>query len=297
MKRRYAGFVRCWHGDCFVCRLFPVTFASSLGFRSAGRIRNVHCRRGTAGCKHRSPLDVQVVVHAGADRAPARHPVRRLDPRLRRRAQGSQRRLSQTHLDDRGSDRVLRRRARHRRRRRPQEGRAGGRQGAGLFRGDDDGRAHPRHRARLRRRAGPWHEHRYLDPRCQCTQHLCGQRPQAQGRRGVELPPQHHPDHLVRRAGAQRRAAGAVLRDPVRRLAGARRRREGRDGDRDHRSGLHRAVQGDGPDRPRRPARRARRSRLHGRPLRRRIAQATRLSRRAVLCRDRDLRRSWCSAA
>ena len=39
---------------------------------------------------------------------------------------------------------------------------------------------------------------------------------------------EHHPDHLVRCAVAQRRAAGAVLRDPVRRRPGAGRRREGR---------------------------------------------------------------------
>ena len=66
--------------------------------------------------------------------------------------------------------------------------------------------------ARLCVRARPRHEHRSVDARRQGAQHLCRQRPQAAGRRHRQLPPQHHPDHLVRRAGAQRRAAGAVLR-------------------------------------------------------------------------------------
>ena len=39
--------------------------------------------------------------------------------------------------------------------------------------------------------------------------YLCRQRPKAQGRRHRQLPDEHHPDHLVRRAGAQRRVAGA----------------------------------------------------------------------------------------
>ena len=63
------------------------------------------------------------------------------------------------------------------------------------------------------------------------------------------LPAQHHPDHLVRRAVAQRRAAGAVLRDPVRRRPGAGRRREGREDHLDHRRGLDRAVPRHGADR------------------------------------------------
>ena len=42
------------------------------------------------------------------------------------------------------------------------------------------------------------------------------QRPQAQRRRHRQLPHEHHPDHVVRRAVAQRRASGAVLRDHLR---------------------------------------------------------------------------------
>ena len=166
--------------------------------------------------RRRPPLDIQVALRPGADRSPARDRARRRHARLCDRVENPQRCLPQADLDDRRADRVLRGRARHRRRRRPQEGGPRRRQGAHLFRGDDDCRAHPRHRARLRRRARKRHEHRHLDPRCQCPQYLCGQCPQAQGRRSRQLHPQHHSDHLVRRAGAQRRAAGAVFRHPVR---------------------------------------------------------------------------------
>jgi hypothetical protein len=126
------------------------------------------------------------------------------------------------------ADRVLRGRARHRRRRRPQKGRAGWRQGAGLFRGDDVGRAGRRPAAGLSVRPGPRHEHRSVDARCQGTQRLCRQRAQTAGRRYRQLPPQHHPDYLLRRAGAQRRAAGPIFRHHLRRQSCVGRRREGR---------------------------------------------------------------------
>ena len=54
------------------------------------------------------------------------------------------------------------------------------------------------------------------------------QRAKAEGRGHRQLPDEHHPDHLVRRAGAQRRAAGVVLRHPVRRQPRPGRRRKGR---------------------------------------------------------------------
>ena len=94
-----------------------------------------------------------------------------------------------------------------------------------------------------------------------------------QGARRRQLHPQHHPDDVDRRAGPQRRAAGAVLRHPVRRslaLVGEPAQQvtsmieavvEG-------------AVQGHGADRARRAARRSRRGRLYGRQIRRRLAQA-----------------------
>ena len=47
-----------------------------------------------------------------------------------------------------------------------------------------------------------------------------------QGRRHRQLPPEYHPDHVVRRAVAQRRAAGAVLRHHFRHQPGAGRRRK-----------------------------------------------------------------------
>ena len=142
-------------------------------------------------------------------------------------------------------------------------------------------------------RPRPRHEHRSVDARCQGAQHLCRQRPQAAGRRHRQLPAQHHPDHLVRRAVAQRRAAGAVLRGAVRRRPRAGRRREGRAGHLAHRRGLDRAVPRHGTDRAGRAARRARRGRLHRRQIRRRLAQAARLAGGAVL---RLASRSSCSA-
>ena len=71
---------------------------------------------------------------------------------------------------------------------------------------------------------GDGHEHRTSPARRARAQHLRRQCPQAAGRRHRRLRAQHHPHHLVRRAGAQRRAAGAVLRHPVRRQPGAGRR-------------------------------------------------------------------------
>ena len=140
-------------------------------------------------------------------------------------SENPQRRLPQADLDDRRADRVLRRRARHRRRRRSEEGRPGRRQGAGLFRGHDDGRARSSASCSPFSFA-PGHGMNIdtVDARRQGAQHLCRQCAQAAGRRRRQLPPQHHPDHLVRRAGAQRRAAGAVLRHPVRRRARSGRR-------------------------------------------------------------------------
>ena len=125
----------------------------------------------------------------------------------------------------------------------------GRRQGAGLFRGHDHGRAGRRPGARLFVRPRPRHEHRSLDARCQGAQYLRRQRAQAAGRRHRQLPPQHHSDHLVRRAVAQRRAAGAVLRHHLRRQPGAGRRREGRAHQFVHRCGIDRPVPGDGADR------------------------------------------------
>ena len=42
-----------------------------------------------------------------------------------------------------------------------------------------------------------------VDAGCQCTLQLRRQCPQAEGRRHRQLPHEHHPDHLVRRAVAQ----------------------------------------------------------------------------------------------
>ena len=218
------------------------------------------------------------------------------DARLRGRAQASQRRLPQAHLDDRRADRVLRRRARHRRRRRPEEGRPGRRQGAGLFRGDDDRRA-DRSASCSPSSFGPGHgmniDTSTLD--AACAQHLRRQRAQAAGRRGgsfiLNIIPTTSFDALARNDVLQV-LFFAILFGVSLALVGG----EGRDGHRDDRGGLDRAVQGHGPDRSRGPARRARRRRLHGRPLRRRIAQATRLSGRAVLRRRSRSSSSWCSA-
>ena len=143
---------------------------------------------------------LHIAFRPGAGRAGARDRARHGRARLRRRAQDLQRRLPEADLDDRRADRVLRRGAWHRRRRRPEKGRTGRRQGAGLFRGHDHGRARRRPAARLSVRARPRHEHRSVDARCQGARHLCRQRAQAAGRRHRQLPHQHHPDHIVRRA-------------------------------------------------------------------------------------------------
>ena len=233
---------------------------------------------------------LHVSLRPGAGGAVARHRARHGRARIRRRAQDLQRRVPEADLDDRGADRVLRRRARHRRRRRPQKGRTGRRQGAGLFRGDDHGRARGRPAAGLSVRPRPRHEHRSVDAGCQGAQQLRRQCPQAEGRRHRQLPGQHHPDHLVRRAVAQRRAAGAVLRDPLRHQPGAGRRRKGRKDHLVHRRGFDRAVPRHGPDRARRAARRARRGRLYRRQIRRRLAQATAVAGRPVLRLAGDLR-------
>ena len=108
-----------------------------------------------------------ITFRPGGGGAAARHRARHGDAGFRRRPEDLQRRLPQADLDDRGADRVLRRGARHRRRRRPQEGRAGRRQGADLFRGDDHGRAGRRPAAGLSVRPRPRHEHRHLDARRQ----------------------------------------------------------------------------------------------------------------------------------
>ena len=128
-----------------------------------------------------------------------------------------------------GADRVLRGGARHCRRRRPQKGRTGRRQGADLFRGDDHGRAGRRPGARLCVRPGHGMN---IDPStldAKAINTYADNAHKLQGGGIGELPAQHHPDHLVRRAVAQRRAAGAVLRDPVRHRPGAGRRRKGRE--------------------------------------------------------------------
>ena len=245
----------------------------------------------------RSETNLRLAVRPGPGRAGAGHRARHGRAGLCRQPQDPQRRLPEADLDDRGADRVLRGRAWHCRRRRPQEGRPGRRQGAGLFRGDDHGGARGRAHARLSLRPRPWHEHRSLDARCQGAQHLCRQRPQAAGRGRRRLPAQHHPDHLVRRAVAQRRAPGAVLRGALRRQPRAGRRREGRARHLDHRRGLDRAVPRHGTDRPRRAAWRARRGRLHRRQVRRRLAEAARLAGDAVLRLGRRSSCSACSAA
>ena len=244
-----------------------------------------HCR--CAGC---TKAALYIAVRSGPCRTAARDRARDGRSRICRQPEDFQRRLLEADFDDRRADRVLRRRARHRRRRRPQEGRAGRRQGAGLFRGDDDGGAGGRPVARLFVRPRPRHERRSIDARCQGAQHLCRQRPQAEGRRDRQLPAEHHPDHLVRRAVAQRRAAGAVLRDPVRHQPCPGRRRKGREDHLADRRRIDRAVPDDGPDRARGAARRARRGRLYGREVRRRLAQATGLAGRPVLRLGRDLR-------
>ncbi|MGY4452093.1 hypothetical protein ACVWZR_006753 [Bradyrhizobium sp. i1.3.1] len=267
-----------WHGCC--------SFLTSKT-RQTGGVHHVDHHRGTY---RRAEAALHLAVRPGPRRAGAwRHPG---DGRsgLRHRAQDPQRRLPEADLDDRGPDRVLRRRARHCRCRRPQEGRPGRRQGAGLFRGDDDGRPRGRSAARLSLRSRPRHEHRSLDARRQGAQHLCRQRAQAVRRRPRRLPDECDPQHLLRCAVAQRRAPGAVLRGPVRCWPCARRRREGRAGHIDHRRGLHRAVSGHGADRAGRAARRARRGRLYRRQIRRRLAEAARLAGDAVLRLGRHLR-------
>ena len=121
------------------------------------------------------------------------------------------------------------------------------------------------------------------------AQHLLGQRVQAAWRRLQRLHPQHHPDHLVRRAGPQRRAAGAVLRHHLRRQPGPGRRPR-QAGHRPGRDGVQGAVPRHGADRARGAARRAGRGRLHGRPVRHPLAGAAGLAGRAVLVRRRVLR-------
>ena len=70
-------------------------------------------------------------------------------------------------------------------------------------------------------RPRPRHEHRHLKPRCQGARQLCRQGEEPQRRRRRQLPAEHHPDHLLRCAVAQRRIAGPVLRDHLRRQPGA----------------------------------------------------------------------------
>ena len=130
-----------------------------------------------------------------------------------------------------------------------EEGRPRRRQGAPLFRGHDHRRAGRRTAPRLSLPTGRGDEHRCREARRACPERLCRQRPQAAWRRCRRLHPQHHPDHFVRRARAQRRASGAVLRHRLWRQPGARRRarQAGRGPDRD---GVEGAVPRHGADRP-----------------------------------------------
>src|SRR5208282_1180162 len=73
---------------------------------------------------------LQVAICAGGRRLAARHRARSVCARVCDRAQILQRRIPEADHDDRGADRFLRRRARHRRGRRSEEGRAGRRQSA-----------------------------------------------------------------------------------------------------------------------------------------------------------------------
>ena len=238
-----------------------------------------------------------LAVRPGPGRALAGHRTRHGRAGFRDQPENPQRRLPQTDLDDRGADRVLRGGAWHCRRRRLQEGRPRRRQGADLFRGDDHDRARGRPAARLSVRPRPRHEHQPVEPGSQGAHHLSPTTPTSCGRRHRRLPAQCRPQHLVRRAGAQRRAAGAVLRGAVRHQPGAGRRREGREDHLHHRRGFDRAVPHHGADRAHRAARRAGRGGLHRRQIWRRLAEAARLAGRAVLRLGRRSSFSASSAA
>ena len=195
--------------------------------------------------------------------------------------------------------RVLRRRARHRRGRRPQEGRPGRHQGADLLRGRHDHRAGARHRRSptpsspgVGMNIDPKHAGRQARWRLHA-------RPRAGvRRRRLRIPAEDHPDHRRRRlrqgrhpAGADRlrscsaaraRASAASARKPVVDFIEPRQRHPLQD------HGLHR---------PAGAARRVRRHRLHGRQIRRRLAEAARHAGAAVLRSAAASSCSSCSAA